>query len=164
VGRIANPSYDAPGVDRPAFGPAARDPVLGTTLLTAFVLVPLGWWVYVGRVLPGQEPRREDRRFAEVIRQAAPAPQLVIFFRAEAHALAFHVGNPLATVLEWENIDVWASRPGRSWIVMPPDCAADWPNRLTAGRLVEVARNTDLSGAQKHEHPLVLMRTGGERN
>jgi 4-amino-4-deoxy-L-arabinose transferase-like glycosyltransferase len=131
---------------------------LGVFSTVVFLLSPMGWWVYLDRVLPEQEPAREDRRFAQVIRRLAPGPQLVIFFRVEAHALAFHVGRPLATVLEWENLDIWASRPGSHYIIMPPDCARDWPNHVTSGRLIEVARNTDLAGG-RHEHPLVLVRT-----
>jgi hypothetical protein len=140
------------------FGLPHGDLVFGHFATIVFLLSPMGWWVYLDRVLPGQEPAREDGRFAAVIRRLAPAPELVIFFRVEAHALAFHVGRPLATVLEWENLDIWASRPGSHYIVMPPDCARDWPNYVTSGRLIEVARNTDLAGG-RHEHPLVLVRT-----
>jgi 4-amino-4-deoxy-L-arabinose transferase-like glycosyltransferase len=117
------------------------------------------WPFYVSRLLPGEEMEREDRRFAAEIRKWAPAPQLVLFFRAEAHALAFHLGAPLDTFLEWENLNVWAGRPGCYYIVMPPECANAWRYHLTAGQLQEVLRNTELSGAQHHEHPLVLMRT-----
>jgi 4-amino-4-deoxy-L-arabinose transferase-like glycosyltransferase len=127
---------------------------------TAFVGVACaaGWWVYVERVLPLQELSREHQRFASEIRQRAPAPQLVLFFRAEAHALAFHVGNPVDTFLEWENLDIWAGRPGY-YIVMPPECAAEWPRHVKSGALQEVLRNYDLPGAEHHEHPLVLLRT-----
>ncbi|MFO0966273.1 MAG: glycosyltransferase family 39 protein [Gemmataceae bacterium] len=62
----------------------------------------------------------------------------VIFFRAEAHALAFHVGPPLDTVLEWENLDVWSTRP--ALVVMPPEAAAAWPDHLVKGRLFEITR------------------------
>ena len=119
----------------------------------------LGWLVYVERVLPLEEPSRELRRFAAEIRRRAPAPQLVLFFRAEAHALAFHVGNPIDTFLEWENLDVWAGRRGPYYIVMPPECAAEWPRHVTSGQLEEVARNYDLPGTEHHEHRLVLVRT-----
>jgi 4-amino-4-deoxy-L-arabinose transferase-like glycosyltransferase len=118
-----------------------------------------GWWLYVERVLPLQELSREHQRFASEIRKRAPAPQLVLFFRAEAHALAFHVGNPVDTFLEWENLDIWAGRPGCYYIVMPPECAAEWPRHVKSGALQEVLRNSDLPGAKHHEHPLVLFRT-----
>jgi 4-amino-4-deoxy-L-arabinose transferase-like glycosyltransferase len=120
--------------------------------------VSLGWWIYVDFVLPQQEPHLEFRRFAEEIRSCAPAPQLVLFFRAEAHALAFHVGRPIDTILEWENLDVWAGRPETYYVVMPPEIAEQCSTNLKSGRLVEVLRNTALCGGQ-HAHPLVLLRT-----
>jgi hypothetical protein len=108
--------------------------------------------------LPRQEARQEFRRFAAEIRRRALLPQLVLFFRAEAHALAFHVGRPLDTILEWENLDIWVGRPEVYYVVMPPEDAAEWPRHLKNGRLYEVLRNTDLCGG-KHAHPLVLLRT-----
>src|SRR5262249_60341002 len=80
-----------------------------------------------------------------------------LLFRAQARALAFHLGRPLDSFLEWENLDVWAGRPGY-YIVMPPGCAAEWPHHVTAGRLVPVLRNTELTGGT-HKQPLVVMRT-----
>ena len=116
-----------------------------------------GWFVQVHALLPAQEPHREQRSFAAEIRRRAPLPGYVLFFRAESHALAFHVGRPLYTFLEWENLDVWAGMPGLHYVVMPPECAVEWPDHVTSGRLEEVLRNTDLAGG-RHEQPLVLMR------
>lgn len=118
-----------------------------------------GWWFYLEHVLPSAEPAHEYRRFAAEIRRRVRPPQVVLFFRAEVHALAFHVGNPVDTFLEWENLDIWAGRPGPHYIVMPPDCAAEWPRHVASGRLEVVLRNQDLPGAAHHEHPLVLLRT-----
>jgi 4-amino-4-deoxy-L-arabinose transferase-like glycosyltransferase len=130
-------------------------------MVTALVLTVdacmAGWWLYLERIQPRDEPSREHRRFAEVIRRLAPAPEVVIFFRVEAHPLAFHVGRPLNTVLEWENLNVWVGRPGPHYVVMEPECAREWPAHLTAGRLEEVLRNETLAGST-HEHPLVLLR------
>jgi len=120
--------------------------------------VALGWTVYLGYVLPRQEPQLEFRSFAEEIRRKAPSPQMVIFFRAEAHALAFHVGRQIDTILEWENLDVWAGRPETWYVVMPPENADEWPRYLKHGQLEEVLRNVDLAGG-RHSHPLVLLRT-----
>jgi 4-amino-4-deoxy-L-arabinose transferase-like glycosyltransferase len=130
-------------------------------LAAAFMLTvagsAAGWCVYVDRLLPRDEPVRADRNFAAEIRRLAPAPEVVIFFRVEAHALAFHVGRPLNTVLEWENLNVWIGRPGPRYVVMPPACVAEWPRHITAGRLEVVLRNDTLAGG-RHEHPLVLMQ------
>jgi hypothetical protein len=116
-----------------------------------------GWAVHVERILPLSEPERELHRFAAEVRRHVPGPQCVLFFRTEAHALAFHLGPPLNTFLEWENLDVWAGRPGHHYIIMSPESAAEWPQHVRAGRLVEVLRSTDL--CPTHERPLVLMRT-----
>jgi hypothetical protein len=117
------------------------------------------WVYYVDRVLPEAEPSLEDRRFASEIRKLAPQPALILFFRVENHALAFHLGPPLDTFLEWENLDIWVGRPGPYYIVMPVDCLDESPRHLTAGRLEDVLRNTDLPDAANHERPLVLVRT-----
>ncbi|MFL5340194.1 MAG: ArnT family glycosyltransferase, partial [Gemmataceae bacterium] len=131
---------------------------LAIGLATALAVVA-GTWIYLLHVeLPRHEPERELRSFARAIREVAPAPQVVLFFRAEAHALSFHLGRPVNTFLEWENLDVWAGEPGPHFVVMPPDCAARWRQHLSAGELEEVLRSTDLNGG-RHERPLVLMRT-----
>jgi 4-amino-4-deoxy-L-arabinose transferase-like glycosyltransferase len=117
-----------------------------------------GWWVYVDRVLPRTEAELEDRTFAEEIRRRAPAPRPVLLFWAEAHGLAFHVGRPLHILIEWQDLDAWAGRPESTLVVMPPEVAREWPQHLTAGRLEEVVRNTDLAGG-RHKKPLVLLRT-----
>jgi hypothetical protein len=128
-------------------------------VLGVVVTVVVGVWAYLIHVaLPNREAEREHAAFARVIREHAPAPQVVLFFRAEAHALAFHLGRPVNTFLEWENLDVWAGRPGPHYLVMPPECAAEWKQHVHAGELEEVCRNTDLAGG-RHEKPLVLMRT-----
>jgi hypothetical protein len=116
-----------------------------------------GWWYYVDQVLPKEEARLSHRRFAEEIRLRAPAPQLILFFRAEAHGLAFRVGPQIETLLEWQNLDAWAARPDMYLVVMPPEEAREWPRHLKAGRLEEVLPNTAL--VSDHNQPLVLLRT-----
>jgi 4-amino-4-deoxy-L-arabinose transferase-like glycosyltransferase len=117
------------------------------------------WGVVLHHVLPQQEPALEQRTFAQAIRQYAPQPDFVHFFRAESHALAFHVGYPIDTFLEWENLDIWAKTPGVHYIVMPVDAAAEWQEHVTAGRLVEVLRNTDIAAGIPPHEQMVLMRT-----
>ena len=75
-----------------------------------------------------------------------------------AHALAFHVGRPIDTILEWENLDIWSSRPGTYYVVMPPENADEWPRYLKLGQLEEVLRSSNLAQGT-HAHPLVLLRT-----
>lgn len=128
-------------------------------LFSAVVVACLaGWWIAVDVVLPRWEPSLDQRPFAREIRRHAGSTY-ILFFRAECHALAFHLGYPLNTFLEWENLDIWAGRPGTHYIVMPADCAAEWRQHVTSGRLVELVRNTDLAdGIPAHQH-LVLVKT-----
>src|SRR5262249_47950675 len=114
-----------------------------------------GWWVYIDFIEPRYDDGRVYREFAAEIRHRTDQP--VIFFRTEAHEVAFHVGRPLDTILEWENLDWWATRPFRCYIVMPPDCAASWTDHLEQGRLEEVLRTSPLTHRQSR--PLVLLRS-----
>ena len=132
---------------------------------TALWLVPCllaagmtaGWMVRVEWGLPAEEPFRDYTRFAAEVRERAPAPEEVLFFRAEAHTLAFHVGRPLAVLVEWDELKNRLAGPGPHYVVMPPDILKEAPQALPGVRLDPVLRNTDLSGG-RHEHPLVLLR------
>jgi 4-amino-4-deoxy-L-arabinose transferase-like glycosyltransferase len=134
----------------------------------------VGWYAFIAYVLPQYEPELESRTFAALVRKVSPAPQLVLFFRAEAHALAFHVGRPIDTILEWENLDAWVGRPQVYHVIMPADEAARWKQHLKSGWLREVARlpreseNSSLfdrivrhgeSPGTLHAQPLVLLRS-----
>jgi hypothetical protein len=139
-----------------------RSAVYSRVLAGAFTAIALacvaGWWIAVDVVLPRWEPSLDQRPFAREIRRHA-GPTYVLFFRAESHALAFHLGYPLNTFLEWENLDIWAGRPGTHYIVMPLDCAAEWSEHVRSGRLVELIRNTDLAPGIPPHQQLVLMKT-----
>jgi len=129
---------------------------VGIAMIVVATIGAWGYWIHVD--IPNHEPAREQRTFARAIREVAPAPATVLFFRVECHPLAFHLGRPINSLLEWENLDIWAGRPGPTYIVMSPNDVRNWRQYVTAGALEEVFRNTDFSGG-KHERPLVLMRT-----
>lgn len=137
-------------------------PVLRRTALAGFAMILLGvtgtwtWLIHVEH--PRLERQRECETFASRVRDVAPAPAPVLFFRVESHALAFHLGRPINTFLEWENLDVWAGKAEPQFVLMPPEAVAEWRQHLESGTLEEVFRNTDFSGGQ-HEKPVVLMRT-----
>ncbi len=121
-------------------------------------LVVGGWGVYLEHFLPAQEAGRGYRRFAQEIRRRVPAPGLVLLFRTKPHALTFHLGRPVDTLLEWENLDWWAGRPDSTYVIMPPHQAREWPQYLKSGRLEEVCRSTEVD-PQRRERPLILLRT-----
>jgi 4-amino-4-deoxy-L-arabinose transferase-like glycosyltransferase len=118
---------------------------LGFAVLLA--LTCLGWLGYAR--WEGDEGG--PAQLAERMRQKTDG--MVIFFRVEDHALAFHVGRPLDTILEWENLDIWASQPMPVYFVMSPECAAARREHLSQGELVEIERWTH--GLRR---PLVLLR------
>jgi Dolichyl-phosphate-mannose-protein mannosyltransferase len=115
------------------------------------------WLDRVERQLPAEEPYRDYRAFAAVVRQHAPPPDTVVFFRTEAHALAFHVGRPLDVLVEWDELNARLNRPGTHCVVMPPEVAEAWAKNLYGVRLEEVSCNSTLAGGA-HERPLVLLR------
>jgi 4-amino-4-deoxy-L-arabinose transferase-like glycosyltransferase len=131
-----------------------RGAALVAALAGAMVVV---WLVRVEWLLPAREPYRDYRAFAAHVRRLAPPPAEVVFFRTEAHALAFHVGRPLAVVVQWGELRERLTRPGEHYVVMPPDSAAESGPLLPGVRLETVLHNTDLSGGE-HERPLVLLR------
>lgn len=137
---------------------ARRPRLLLLAGVTGLALLVLGWWGYLTFLEPGKDGALANRRFAAEIRRWAPPPSLVLFFRVEAHALAFHVGHPVDTLLEWENLDYWAGRPEMYYIVMPPDEARQWPLHLRRGQLQLVTEGVAVTGSGPGR-PLVLLRT-----
>jgi 4-amino-4-deoxy-L-arabinose transferase-like glycosyltransferase len=130
--------------------------VLRLVLVVAGVTV-LGQWVRVEFLLPAEEPYRDYRAFGSLIRQRAPAPEEVIFFRTEAHALAFHVGRPQTVLVEWDQLRERLRSSSVAHVVTPPEWVEQCSRNLPGLRPDEVARNTDFN-AGKHERPLVLLR------
>ncbi len=132
-----------------------RRPALVPVALVVMLLSALGWWVRVDLVLPRFEPQREHASFAEVIRRHVPAPEAVILFRTEAHALAHHLGKPVRTCVDWDELDrTLADHPGH--VVLPVAVIGEWHDWLRLVSLEEVARN-----APDHEKPMVLYRSVG---
>jgi 4-amino-4-deoxy-L-arabinose transferase-like glycosyltransferase len=116
----------------------------------------IGWLVFIGWFTRGSEP--PYRLIAQEIRTQTNRP--VIFFRAESHVLHFHIGKPLDTILEWENLAIWADRPFPVYIVMPEACAREWQEHLRTDALEEVLRTADYPGGQR-DRPLVVFRSRG---
>ena len=117
-----------------------------------------GWAVFLQLIVPRWDAAHGERQFAAAIRGLAPRPELVLLFRVENHLLSWHLGRPLNTFLEWENLDVWAGRSGTHFVLMPAECADEWRQYITSGVLDELLRYTDRTDRNK-PRDLVLMRT-----
>jgi 4-amino-4-deoxy-L-arabinose transferase-like glycosyltransferase len=118
----------------------------------------VGWTVYLEAFMPKKDLQWEYRRFAAEIRRRAPFPMPVSFFRTETHALAFHVGRPLAIFVEWDELNAQTTRPESRYVVMPLARFAECEQHALAGRFETLLTSTDLPGC-KHNKPLVLLRT-----
>ncbi len=114
-----------------------------------------GWMFFICRIIPEKDCRNPNQKFAELIRQSTNKP--VLFFRTEAHDVAFHVGPPQETLLEWENLKVWLNLPYPVYVVMPPEVASLRAKFLPGYPLQEVMRTTDLSQS-RNSRPLVLLK------
>jgi 4-amino-4-deoxy-L-arabinose transferase-like glycosyltransferase len=102
---------------------------------------------------------RHQRVFAEELCRRLPPRVPVIFFRVEAHQLAFHLGRRYNTVLEWENLDTWAGSGKNYFVVMTPECERDLSSRVRQGRLERLLDSHDLfPHGPPPDRPLVLLR------
>jgi 4-amino-4-deoxy-L-arabinose transferase-like glycosyltransferase len=158
--------------------PSLRLPVAFASVVLATVAC---WLSYLLWAVPLIEETRTYQRFAVEIRRHSA--DKVVFFRTEAHTLALHVGEPLRSLLEWENLDIWVGKNQATYVVLPPECLEESAKRLSNGVLEVVARSNDLapplhrhlgqrvpwlarvlrhlgeSVFDNHERPLVLVRT-----
>lgn len=116
------------------------------------------WIVLLHTVIDRMNGERIKSSFAFAIRSWAPWPNEVLLFRVEDHLLGYHLGRPLNSFLEWENLNVWAGRLGPHFVVMPADCASQWRQYISSGRLEELARYTDRTDRDR-PRDLVLVRT-----
>ena len=87
------------------------------------------------------------------------APAEVIVFRAEDHLLAFHLGRPLRSLIEYHHLSDRLRRPGPHYAVMPPAWLDECRRVLPSLRFEEVLCSTDLPTGRP-ERPLVLLRCG----
>ena len=118
----------------------------------------VGWHVYHIWFIPAEAKAWPYRAMAQEIRGHTQGP--VIFFRAESHPLMYHLGRPVDTILEWENLRWWVNRPMPVYIVMREDSAHEWRDHLGSGSLEEVLHTIDYVNG-KRDRPLVVLRSRG---
>ncbi|AMV24257.1 Undecaprenyl phosphate-alpha-4-amino-4-deoxy-L-arabinose arabinosyl transferase [Gemmata sp. SH-PL17] len=125
----------------------------GVLVAGALAVCPVMWIV----VEPAENARQEKRPFAAAIREYAPKPQTILLFRAESHLLAYHLGAPLHTLVEWGELREVLAVPGPHAVVMPPEYV-DEAERITGRKLVPVATLADFTSVRP-PRPLVCLRT-----
>jgi 4-amino-4-deoxy-L-arabinose transferase-like glycosyltransferase len=125
----------------------------GALVAGALAVWPVMWFV----VEPAEAAKQEKQPFASAIRSAAPKPQTVLLFRTESHLLAYHLGPPLHTLVEWGELRATLAAPGPHVVVMPPEYVED-AARITGRKFVPVATLADLTTVRP-PRPLVCLRT-----
>ncbi len=119
-----------------------------------------GWVVYLHSFIPAEERAWPYRAIAREIREQTDGP--VIFFRAESHVLMYHLGKPVDTILEWENLAIWAERSFPVYVVMPEACANQLDIHLPGGAFEPMLRTRDFATG-KRDRPLIVMRNRAAR-
>jgi 4-amino-4-deoxy-L-arabinose transferase-like glycosyltransferase len=127
--------------------------LFGTLVAGGLAVWPVMWFA----VEPAEAAKEEKAPFAAAIRAHAPKPQTVLLFRTEPHLLAYHLGPPLHTLVEWGDLKDALAAPGPHAVVMPPEYVAD-AARWTGRTLVPVATLAEFT-AVPPPRPLVCVRT-----
>jgi 4-amino-4-deoxy-L-arabinose transferase-like glycosyltransferase len=117
-----------------------------------------GWMVMIFVIEPTEQAPEEKRAFAEMIRKEAPQPQEIILFRMESHLLAFHLGRPLVTLVEWHDLNDRLAKPGPHYVVMPPEYVYATDQIVRSRKLRAIAKLEEYTAAPP-EKPLVFLRT-----
>src|SRR5205085_7009712 len=90
-------------------------------LSIAFVLLmatlPVGWLVFDRVVTAKEEALRDTTPFAAEVRELAPAPTSIILFRVESHLLAYQLGRPIHTLVEWAELNAELRNTGVHYVV-----------------------------------------------
>jgi 4-amino-4-deoxy-L-arabinose transferase-like glycosyltransferase len=130
---------------------------LSRRLLVVVALACLvGWQVHALAIEPAEQAKEEKRAFARMIRELSP--QEVMLFRTESHLLAFHLGRPIITRVEWHDLNDWLAAPGPHLVVMPPEYVYPAQQIVRSRKLAVAARLEDFTAGPPHR-PLVLLRT-----
>jgi hypothetical protein len=117
-----------------------------------------GWWYFHQYEEPKMEAARTQQAFAVHIREQATAPQTILMFRVESHLLAYHLGRPIHTLVEWGELNQLLAMPGPHYFVTRAEFVDECFDHIRTRSIRVIARSEDFSHAKPHR-PLVLMRT-----
>jgi 4-amino-4-deoxy-L-arabinose transferase-like glycosyltransferase len=126
-------------------------------LLIGLSLFPLGWLAFDRWVTTPEGTTREQKPFADLIRREAPQPEQILLFRVESHLLAYHLGRPLHTLVEWGELNAILSQPGCHFWVTRAEFL-DECRRMVAVPFEVVGTSDDVSSA-KPQRPYLFLRT-----
>ena len=117
----------------------------------------VGWWGHDRWITPKEAARLDPTPFAKLIREQVPAPEPILLFRVESHLLAFELGHPVLSLVEWHHLNQWLQSPGEHSFVLPLEFVEECQRNVWTRGIVEVARSESV--CPKLHRPIVLMRT-----
>src|SRR5262245_35745677 len=123
-------------------------------------LLPIGWLLFDRTVTAQEEAARAQAPFAQQVREVAPIPEPVLPFRVESHLLAYHLGRPVHTLVEWADLRSRIGEPGPHFVVTRAEFL-DEVRQVLAVPFDVLTRSDDATGARAHR-PLVLLRFPAE--
>ena len=137
-------------------GPSAERRV---TLAVAAVGVccAIGWVGFDRWVTRDEEAKHGVAAFAGRVREFVPAPDAVVLFRVENHLLAYHLGRPLRTLIEWPHLRDHLARPGPRVFVTRAEYVDECRSVLGEFRYEVAARSADFAPVPQ-PRPLVVLR------
>ena len=89
------------------------------SIVVLLVASMVGWIWFVDLYLPKLEPMREMVSAAKIIRKSTG--ENLLFFNMEAHALAFHLGKPVETVVGWEKLEKAIGAKNEVFVLTSPE-------------------------------------------
>jgi len=123
-----------------------------TAFVAGLALLPVAWFGFDHFVTAKEQAARDPAAFAAKVREIAPAPTPVVCFQVENHLLAYQLGRPVRTLIEWGDLlAAWQRDPAAVVVAFEKD-AGDI--RKNVPFPIEVVADT---AADPHR-PLVLLR------
>jgi 4-amino-4-deoxy-L-arabinose transferase-like glycosyltransferase len=127
---------------------------LAIIFVVVLVFLPAWWFAFDRVVTAKDEATRDHSAFAGQVRAIAPAPGPIVLFQVESHQLAFHLGRPVHTLVEWGDLDALLRESGPHYAVIPAGLLNEFPHAEV------VARSEDLVSVPQ-QRPLILLRLSG---
>lgn len=151
AGSVSDGGNPGPSLTLPA-----RRKLAATLFFATLAACVIGWGIFVNQEIAGEAKQRAVRELALLTR--GQTQSLVLLFRVEPHELAFHLGPPVATIMEWENLDQWLKQAKQVYVIMPKTEARCRHEFLSNGTLQPVIGSEQLTTGDM-DRPLVLLRS-----
>jgi 4-amino-4-deoxy-L-arabinose transferase-like glycosyltransferase len=127
---------------------------VGFVVLLAFL--PAGWFVFDRIVTAKDEAAHEQRPFAMAIRENCPKPEPILLFQVESHLLAYHLGRPVHTLVEWADLRDRLNATGPHFIVIRSDSLDEF--RLQVPVPMDIVVSSVGTNRAHPQRPLTLLR------